>query len=100
MSSDRLIGELERVIEKEKPMKNLMSEDKIIFVLAKILQTLDNEDFEQNQKIKQQQDDEINDEIDLNRLKDEIDAGEILGKCQKGGQNYNFFCHVFEAQAV
>ena len=58
-------------------MENLMPEDDIVFALPKIPKILDNEDFEQKQEIKKQQDDEINDEIDLNRLKDEINAGEI-----------------------
>ena len=77
MSSDCLIGELERVIEKEKPKENLLPEDDIVFALPKIPEILSNEDFEQKQEIKKQQDDEINNEIGLNRLKDEIDAGEI-----------------------
>ena len=38
---------------------------------------LDNEDFEIKQEIKKQKDDEINEEKDLTRLKDEVDAGEI-----------------------
>ena len=87
MSSDRLIGELERAIEKEKPKENLLPEDDIVFALPKIPEILSNKDFEQKQEIKKQQDDEINNEIGLNRLKGEIDAG----KFYFGGQNYNFF---------
>ena len=70
-----------------------MPEDDIVFALPKIPKILDNEDFEQKQEIKKQQDDEINDEIDLNRLKDEINAGKIPRKIEFyfGGQNYNFF---------
>ena len=89
MSSDRLIGELERVIEKEKPKENLLPEDDIVFALPKIPEILSNKDFEQKQEIKKQQDDEINNEIGLNRLKGEIDAG----KFYFGGQNYKTtFC--------
>ena len=76
MNSDRLICELERVNEKENPKKNLVPEDDIVFALPKIPEIPNNEDFEQKQEIKKQQDDEINNEIDLNRLKDGIDAGE------------------------
>ena len=36
MSGDCLIGELERVIEKEKPKENLVPEDNIVFTLPKI----------------------------------------------------------------
>ena len=36
MSSDRLIGELEQVIEKEKPKENLVTEDEIVLALPKI----------------------------------------------------------------
>ena len=35
MSGDCLIGELERVIEKEKPKENLVPEDNIVFTLPK-----------------------------------------------------------------
>ena len=43
---DRLIGELERVIEKEKPKENLVPDEDIIFTLPKIPTILDNDDFE------------------------------------------------------
>ena len=44
-------------------------------------------DFEQKQEIKKkQQDDEINEEIDLNRVKDETDASIYFGD-----ENYSFF---------
>ena len=68
-SGNRLIGELERVIEKEKPKENLVPEEDIIFHLPKILTILGNEDFKQKQEMKKQQDDEIKEEIDLTRLK-------------------------------
>ena len=48
MSDDHLIGELERVIEKEKPK----GEDDIVFALPKIPEILNNKDFEQKQEIK------------------------------------------------
>ena len=64
-----------------------------IFHLPKIPTILDNEDFEQKQKIKKQQDDEIKKEIELTRLKDELDAGKVLKEIEFyfGGQNCNFF---------
>ena len=44
-------------------------------------------DFEQKQEIKKkQEDDEINEEIDLNRVKDETDASIYFGD-----ENYSFF---------
>ena len=51
-SGDHLIGELERVIEKEKPRENIVPEDDIIFHLPKIPTILDNEDFEEKPEIK------------------------------------------------
>ena len=52
MSGDRLIGKLERVIEKEKPKKAIVPDENIIFSLAKIATIFDNEDFEIKQEIK------------------------------------------------
>ena len=52
MSGDRLIGQLEQGIEKEKTKKNLVPEEDIVFALPKIPEILDNEDFEQKQEIK------------------------------------------------
>ena len=93
MSSDCLIVELEWVIEKKKPKKNPVAEGDIVFALPKIPEILGNKDFEQKQKMKKQQDDEINNEIDLNRLKDEIVACKISREIEfySGSQNYNFF---------
>ena len=45
LSGDRLIGELERVIEKEKPKENIVLDDDIVFSLPKIPTILDNDDF-------------------------------------------------------
>ena len=93
MSGDRLIGKLERVIEKEKPKEEIVSDESIIFSLPIIPTTLDNEDFEIKQGIKKQKDDEINEELDLTRLKDEIGDGEIPKEIEFyfGGKNCNFF---------
>ena len=93
MSADHLIGELERVIEKEKPKEEIVPDENIIFSLPKIPTILDNEDFEIKQEIKKQKDDEINEEIDLTRLKDEIDTREIPKEIEIyfGRKNYNFF---------
>ena len=60
MSSDCLIGELKRVLEKEKPKKEINPDEYISFSLPKIPTILDNEDFEIKQKIKKQKDDETN----------------------------------------
>ena len=70
-----------------------MPEVDIFFALPKIPQILDNKNFEQKQEIKKQQDNEINDEIDPNRLKDETDADEIPGEIEFyfRGRNYIFF---------
>ena len=93
MSGDHLIGELERVIEKEKPKEEIVSDKNIIFTLPKAPTILDDEDFETKQEIKKQKDDGRQQEIDLTRLKVEIDAGKILGEIEFyfGGENDNFF---------
>ena len=59
-----------------------LPEGDTVFAFPKIAHILNNKDFEQNQEIKKQQDDEINNETALNRLKDEIDAGEIPSKIE------------------
>ena len=93
MSGNRLTGELERVTEKEKPKEEIVPDENIIFSLQKIPAILDNEDFEIKQETKKQKDDEINEEIDLTRLKDEINAVEIPKEIEFyfAGKNYNFF---------
>ena len=68
MSGDCLIGQLERVIEKEKPKGEIVPDENIIFTLLKASTILDNEDFETKQERKRQKDDEIQQEIDLTRL--------------------------------
>ena len=77
ISRDHLIGELERVIEKEKPKEEIVPDEYIIFTLPKAPAILDDADFETKQEIKKQKDDKIQQETDLTKLKDEIDAGEI-----------------------
>ena len=77
MSGERLIWELERVIEKEKPKEEIAPDENIILTLPKAPTVLDDEDFQIKQEIKKQKDDKIQQEIGLTRLKDEIDAGEI-----------------------
>ena len=77
MSGDCLIGELERVIEKENPKEEIVHAQNIIFSLRKITATLDNEDFEIKQEIKKQKDDETIEEINLARFKDETGTREI-----------------------
>ena len=92
MSGGCLIGELERVTEKEKLKEEIVPDENIISSLPKIPTILDNEDFEIKQELRKQKD-EINEEIDLTRLKDEIDAGEILKESDFyfGRENDNFF---------
>ena len=93
MSGDRLIGQLERVIQKEKPKEEIVSDENIIFRLPKIPTILDNEDIEMKQETKKQKDDETNEKINLTRLKDEIDVGEIPKEIEfyLGVKNYIFF---------
>ena len=50
MSGDCLIGELEKVIEKEKLKEEIVPDENIIFTLPKIPTILDNEDFQKNKK--------------------------------------------------
>ena len=52
MSGDCLIGELERVIEKEKPKEEIVPDENIIFTLPKAPTILDDEDFETKQEKK------------------------------------------------
>ena len=93
MTVGHLIGELERVIEKEKPKEETVPDENIIFSLPEIPTILDNEDFEIKKEIKKQKEDEINEEIDLTRLKDKSDTAEIPKEIgfYFGGGNYNFF---------
>ena len=46
MSWDHLIGDLERVIEKEKPKGEIVPDENIVFTLPKAPKILDDEDFE------------------------------------------------------
>ena len=93
MSGDCLIQELERVIEKEKPREEIVPDENIIFTLPKAPTILDDKDFQIKQEIKKQRDDEINEEINLTRLKYQIDAGEIPREIEFyfGGENCSFF---------
>ena len=52
LSGDRLIGELGRVIEKQKPKENLVPDEDIVFKIPKIPTTLDNDDFETKKKLR------------------------------------------------
>ena len=49
---DCLIGELERVIEKEKPSVEIVPAENNIFSLPKVLAILDDEDFKIKQETK------------------------------------------------
>ena len=65
-----------------------MTEEVIIFHLPKIPTILNNKDFE-----KKQENDKIKKEIDLTRLKGELDAGQVPKKVELyfGGKNYSVF---------
>ena len=52
MSDDCLIGELERVIEKEKPKEEIVPDENINFTLPKTPTILNDEDFETKQEMK------------------------------------------------
>ena len=52
MSGDCLIGELERVIEKEEPKEEIVPDENIIFTVPKTPTILDVEDFETKQEMK------------------------------------------------
>ena len=76
-----------------KTKENLVPNKDIIFILPKLPAILDKDDFEQKQDIKKQEDNEMNNEVDLTRLKDEIDSGDIPKEIEFyfGGPNQNFF---------
>ena len=54
MSRDRLIGELEWVVEKEKPKEKLQADNDVIFFLPKISTILDDDEYEKKKKEKNQ----------------------------------------------
>ena len=54
MSRDRLIGELEWVVEKEKPKEKLQADNDVIFFLLKISTILDDDEYEKKKKEKSQ----------------------------------------------
>ena len=54
MSRDRLIGELEWVVEKEKPKEKLQADNDVIFFLPKISTILDDDKYEKKKKEKSQ----------------------------------------------
>ena len=93
LSGDRLIGELGRVIEKQKPKENLMPDEDIVFMTPKIPTTLDNDDFETKKKLRSKKIKKINDKIDLQRLLDKINSGHTPSELEFyfGGPNRNFF---------
>ena len=73
MSGNRLIGELERVIEKEKPTDKLEVDDYFTLFLPEIPTILDDDEYEKKKKKrKKQEDDEIKAEIDLQKLTEKI----------------------------
>ena len=71
----------------------MVPNEDIVFTLHKLPTIVDNDNFGQKQEIKKQEDKAINDEIDLTRLKNEIDSGEIPKEIEFnfGGPNQNFF---------
>ena len=93
LSGDHLIGKLERITEKEKSKQNLVSDEDSVFTLLKIRTILDNDNFETKKEIKEQEDEEINDEIDLQMLHDKINSEHTPSEVEFyfEGPNRNFF---------
>ena len=77
LSGDRLIGELERVIEKEKPKENIVLDDDIVFSLPKIPTILDNDDFKVRKQTTEQVNKETGNEINIHKIQDEINSGNV-----------------------
>ena len=94
LSGNKLTGELERVIEKEEPKEEIVPDEDISFTLPKISTTLDDQIFEKEQEKRREEEEQIKPEIGLQKLKDELDAGEVPKELEFyfGGLNKNFFC--------
>ena len=93
MSRKKLIEELEKVIEKEKPKKEIVPDEDISFTLPKISTILDDQIFEKEQEKKRVEEEQIKFEMDLQKLKDELDAVEVLKELELyfGGLDKNIF---------
>ena len=77
LSGKKLIRKRERVIEKEKPKEKIVPDKDISFTLLKISTILDDLIFEKEQEKKRKEEKQIKSEIDLQKLKDKLDVGEV-----------------------
>ena len=93
MSGNKFIGEVERVIEKEKPKEKIVPDEDISFTLSKISTILDDQIFRKEQEKKREEQEQIKSGIDLQKLKDELDVGEVPKELEFyfGGLNKIFF---------
>ena len=93
LSDNRLIGELERVIDKEKPKENIVPDEEIVFTLPKIPTFLNNDNFEVKKQTTEQENKERDDGINIQKIQDEIDSGNIPSEYEFyfGCPNRNFF---------
>ena len=93
LSGNKLVRELERVIEKEKPKEEIVPYEDISFTLPKVSTTLDDWVCEKEQEKKREEEEQIKSEIDLQKLKDECDVGEVPKELEFyfGGSNKKFF---------
>ena len=93
MSGNKLIRELERIIEKEKPKEEIVPDEDISFTLPNVSTVSDGQIFEKEQEKKREEEEQIKSEIDLQKLKDELDVGEVLKELEFyfGSLNKKFF---------
>ena len=93
MSGDRLIGKLEPVIDKEIFKEKPEADDDVMFFLSKTATILDNDEYEKKKEIKKQEDDEIKEDIDPQKLTDKINQGSTPSYLEVyfGGINPTFF---------
>ena len=93
LSGNKLVKELERVIEKEKPKEEIVPDEDISFTLPKVSTTLDGWICGKEQEKKREEEERIKSEIDLQKLKDECDVGEVPKELEFyfGGSNEKCF---------
>ena len=93
MSGNKLIRELERIIEKEKPKEEIVPDEDISFALPNVSTISDGQIFEKEQEKKREEEEQIKSEIDLQKLKDECDMGEVPKELEFyfGGSNKKIF---------
>ena len=86
-------GKLKRVIEKETQKEEIVPDEDISFTLPKISTISDDWIFGKEQEKKREEEEQIKSEIDLQKLEDELDAGEVPKKLEFyfGGLNKKIF---------